>query len=148
MASFLGRHDYQLDAKGRLSLPAEFRRVAEGSSFVLLQWEATHLTLLPEAVWEEVQARILGLRRSNPAMQNRLRRIASRAVRVDPDKQGRILVPAVLKEAVGLDGGVVVLGNVDRIEIWDPETFVRTVEGAGENESDEALVELDLQIFG
>jgi MraZ protein len=149
VASFLGRYDYQLDPKGRLSLPADFRRVAEGSAFVLLQWESTHLTLFPESVWDQVQERILGLRRSKPALQNRLRRITARAVRVEPDKQGRILVPANLKEAVGLDGAVVVAGNVDRIEIWDPATFARTVDVIVEDgEHDEELVELDVQIFG
>lgn len=147
VASFLGRYDYQLDPKGRLSLPADFRRVAEGGAFVLLQWEPTHLTLFPTEVWEEVQARILELRRTRPALLNRLRRITSRAARVEPDKQGRILIPAGLKDAVGLDGAVVVSGNVDRIEIWDPETFARTVDG-GAGEDDESLLELDVQIFG
>jgi MraZ protein len=146
VASFLGRYEYQLDPKGRVSLPADFRKEAEGSRFVLLQWEPTHLTLLPMDVWEGVQARILELRRTQPAMLNRLRRITSRAVHVDPDKQGRILIPAGLKEAVGLDGTVVVTGNVDRIEFWDPGTFASTVEQATQN--DEDLTDLDVQIFG
>lgn len=146
MASFLGRYEYQLDPKGRVSLPADFRKESEGSRFVLLQWEATHLTLLPLDVWEEVQARILELRRTRPAMLNRLRRITSRAVHVDPDKQGRILIPSGLKEAVGLEGTVVVTGNVDRIEIWDPETFRTTVETIPQDDDD--LTDLEVQIFG
>lgn len=146
MASFLGRYEYQLDPKGRVSLPADFRKESEGSRFVLLQWEATHLTLLPLDVWEEVQARILELRRTRPAMLNRLRRITSRAVHVDPDKQGRILIPSGLKDAVGLDGTVVVTGNVDRIEIWDPEMFRATVETIPQDDDD--LTDLEVQIFG
>lgn len=146
MASFLGRYEYQLDPKGRVSLPADFRKESEGSRFVLLQWEATHLTLLPLDVWEEVQARILELRRTRPAMLNRLRRITSRAVHVDPDKQGRILIPSGLKDAVGLEGTVVVTGNVDRIEIWDPETFRTTVETIPQDDDD--LTDLEVQIFG
>jgi MraZ protein len=146
VASFLGRYEYQLDPKGRVSLPADFRKESEGSRFVLLQWEATHLTLLPLDVWEEVQARILELRRTRPAMLNRLRRITSRAVHVDPDKQGRILIPSGLKDAVGLDGTVVVTGNVDRIEIWDPEMFRATVETIPQDDDD--LTDLEVQIFG
>ncbi len=146
MASFLGRYEYQLDPKGRVSLPADFRKESEGSRFVLLQWEATHLTLLPLDVWEEVQARILELRRTRPAMLNRLRRITSRAIHVDPDKQGRILIPSGLKDAVGLDGTVVVTGNVDRIEIWDPEMFRATVETIPQDDDD--LTDLEVQIFG
>jgi MraZ protein len=146
VASFLGRYDYQLDPKGRVSLPADFRKEADGSRFVLLQWEPTHLTLFPEPVWEGVQARILELRRTQPALLNRLRRVTSRAAHVDPDKQGRILIPAGLKEAVGLDGSVVVAGNVDRIEIWNPATFEATVGGTGSE--GEGLTDLDVMIFG
>jgi MraZ protein len=146
LASFLGRYDYQLDPKGRVSLPADFRKEADGVRFVLLQWEPTHLTLFPEAVWAEVQERILSLRRTQPGVLNRLRRITARAVHVEPDKQGRILVPSGLKDAVGLSGGVVVTGNVDRIEIWDPETFTRTVEVSTDGE--EGLTDFDVQIFG
>ncbi len=146
MASFLGRYDYQLDPKGRVSLPADFRKEADGSRFVLLQWEPTHLTLFPEPVWEGVQGRILELRRTQPALLNRLRRVTARAAHVEPDKQGRILIPAGLKEAVGLDGSVVVAGNVDRIEIWSPATFEATVGGA--DAGDEGLTDLDVMIFG
>jgi MraZ protein len=146
VASFLGRYEFQLDPKGRVSLPADFRKESDGSRFVLLQWEATHLTLLPLEVWEGVQARILELRRTQPAMLNRLRRITSRAVHVDPDKQGRILIPSGLKDAVGLEGTVVVTGNVDRIEIWDPETFRATVETIPKDDDD--LTDLEVQIFG
>lgn len=146
MASFLGRYDYQLDPKGRVSLPADFRKEADGVRFVLLQWEPTHLTLFPEAVWDEVQGRILSLRRTQPGVLNRLRRITARAVHVEPDKQGRILIPSGLKDAVGLNGAVVVTGNVDRIEIWDPSTFAQTVEAPMDGE--DGLTDLDVQIFG
>ena len=145
MATFLGRYEYQLDPKGRVSLPADFRREAEGSRFVLLQWEPTHLTLFPEEVWEGVQGRILELRRSRPQAANHLRRITSQAVNVSPDKQGRILIPSWLTEAVGLEGGVLVTGNVDRVEIWDPEVFARTTE---DETVEEGIGELAHEIFG
>ncbi len=145
MATFLGRYEYQLDPKGRVSLPADFRREAEGSRFVLLQWESTHLTLFPSEVWEEVQERILELRRSRPQAANHLRRITSQAVNVSPDKQGRILIPSWLTEAVGLEGGVLVTGNVDRVEIWDPEVFARTTE---DETVEKGIGELAHEIFG
>jgi MraZ protein len=146
VASFLGRYDYQLDPKGRVSLPADFRKEAGGSRFVLLRWEATHLTLFPHDVWERVQERILELRRTSPAMLNRLRRVTASAAHVEPDKQGRILIPSGLKDAAGLDGTVAVVGNVDRIEIWNPATFGETVEDASAGADD--LTDLEVQIFG
>jgi MraZ protein len=59
--------------------------------------------------------------------------ITSAAVEVSPDKQGRILVPAWLQEAAGLDGRVLLLGNIDRVELWDPDEFERAARtGSGE----------------
>lgn len=112
---------------------------------MLLQWESTHLTLFPAEVWATVQDRILELRRTRPKAANHLRRITSQAVHVDPDKQGRILIPAWLTQTVGLEGTVLVTGNVDRVEIWDPEVFERTM---AEDEVDEGIGELAHEIFG
>ncbi len=123
MTGFLGRYEYQLDGKGRVSLPADYRRKAAGTRFVLLQWEPTHLTLFPEDVWEGVRQRLLELRRDRRDLAHHLRDVMSRATEVKPDKQGRILIPAWLKEKANLDGGVLLVGGMDRIEIWNPEVF-------------------------
>ncbi|MEX2529487.1 MAG: hypothetical protein WD960_01835 [Gemmatimonadota bacterium] len=123
MAGFLGQYEYQLDPKGRISLPAEHRRKAEESPFVLLQWEPTHLTLFPDDTWAGVQERLLELRRSQSKVARYLRQITARAVEVTPDKQGRILIPAWLKEAAGLDGSALLIGALDRIEVWNPDRF-------------------------
>ena len=52
MSAFRGRYEHQLDEKGRVSLPAAFRRREGEARFVLLQWEKPYLTLFPEAKWE------------------------------------------------------------------------------------------------
>lgn len=112
-----------MDQKGRVSLPSAFRREADGDHFVLLQWEEGYLTLFPEEKWSEVQGNLLEFRRSNPQGWNKVRSIIANAVEVTPDKQGRILVPALLKAAAGLDGAVLLSGNLDRVELWDPTTY-------------------------
>ena len=127
MAGFLGRYEFQLDQKGRVSLPAEYRRKADGTRFVLLQWERTHLTLFPEDVWEGRMAQLLTLRREKPELARFLREVTSRAVEVAPDSQGRMLIPAWLKEKAGLDSAVLLIGALDRIELWNPEVFRETV---------------------
>lgn len=124
MTGFLGRFEYQLDQKGRVSLPADYRHKAQGTRFVLLQWERTHLTLFPEKVWGEVKERLLELRRTRSDLSQVLRDVTSRATEVEPDKQGRILIPGWLKERAGLKGAVLLIGAMDRIEIWDPTTFL------------------------
>ncbi len=144
MAGFLGQYEYQLDQKGRVSLPADYRRRVDDNRFVLLQWEPTHLTLFPMEAWAGVQTRMLELRRNDPAMSRLLRQITARAVEVEPDKQGRILIPARLKEAADLDGAVYLVGALDRIEIWDPARFddAAPAPGDGSQELENAVYEI------
>ncbi|GMR13499.1 MAG: division/cell wall cluster transcriptional repressor MraZ [Gemmatimonadota bacterium] len=129
MTSFLGRYEYQLDEKGRVSLPSAFRREAEDDRFVLLQWKAPALTLFPRAVWSATQERLLTFRRNEPEAWREVLAITASAVEVHPDKQGRILIPSWLQEAGGLDGSVLLIGNIDRIELWDPTAFETALEG-------------------
>ena len=130
MNGFVGQYEHQMDPKGRVSLPSAFRREAESDRFVLLQWEKPYLTLFPEAKWAEVQGRLLEYRRTDPDAWNHVRMIVSQAVEVAPDKQGRILVPTGLQEAAGLDGAVLLSGNIERGELWNPDTYRTSVETA------------------
>ena len=143
MTSFLGRYEYQLDQKGRVSLPSAFRREAKGDRFVLLQWKPPALTLFPKQAWAQTQERLLTFRRNQPEAWGDVLAITASAVEVTPDKQGRILVPAWLQEAAGLEGSVLLVGNIDRVELWNPTRFdeaVRTATGEFEKFSN--------QIFG
>ena len=132
MSGFLGRYDFQMDEKGRVSLPSAFRKEAEGERFILLQWEKPYLTLFPENVWQDVQARLLEYRRGDRSAWNHVREITSNAVEVSPDKQGRILIPAWLQEAASLEGTVLLSGNIDRVEIWNPEKYRAAVQDRAE----------------
>lgn len=123
MSGYLGRYDFQLDEKGRVSLPSAFRKGAEEASFVLLQYESPYLTLFPEETWREVQERLMEYRRTGPEAAAHVRRVAAGAVEVTPDRQGRILIPSRLQEAASLRGPVLVLGNFNRIELWNPELY-------------------------
>ena len=114
-----------MDDKGRVALPSAFRNEADGDAFVLLQWEKPYLTLFPRSVWDEKQAMLLDLRRSDATGQRYVRQLLSMAVEVTPDKNGRILVPATLREAASLEGTVVLSGNIDRAEIWNPTEYDR-----------------------
>ena len=123
MPGFLGRYEFQIDAKGRVSLPSAYRRGASGNGFVLLQWQDTHLDLYPEETWEAVQAKLLEFRRAQPEGGAYFRRIAASAAEVEPDKQGRIRIPARLRKAAALEGAVLLVGAVDRVELWNPARF-------------------------
>jgi MraZ protein len=143
VTSFLGRYEHQMDDKGHVALPSAFRREADGSGFVLLQWEKPYLTLFPLEVWQEIQGRLVAFRKSNPEGWNHVRQIVAGAVEVSVDKQGRILIPAWLQEAATLEGTVLLNGNLDRVEIWDPRTYADTVQAA----SGDALARVAHSIF-
>ncbi len=132
-----------MDEKGRVSLPSVFRREASGDRFVLLQWRPPALTLFPMESWAIAQERLLAFRRNQPEAWGDVLAIASSAVEVSPDKQGRILIPAWLQEAAGLDGSVLLVGNIDRVELWHPPEFDKVaVTGSGE------FKKFSNQIFG
>lgn len=117
-----------MDEKGRVSLPSAFRREADSDRFVLLQWEPDYLTLFTASKWVDVQQRLLEFRRGDPQAWNQVRLIVSGAVEVSPDKQGRILVPAALQAAADLSGPVLLSGNIDRVELWNPVRYREVVQ--------------------
>ena len=131
---FLGSYLNQLDGKGRVSLPAAFRREAADQGFVLIQAHAPSLTLYPEGAWTEVEDRLRDLLRHQPEARMWVLRMMSNAVEVIPDAQGRILVPARLKEAAGLDSQVLMVGAIDKVELWNPAQFDGASAEAGEFE--------------
>jgi len=120
---FLGSYQYQLDDKGRVSLPAAFRREAADQSFVLIQAYPPALSLYPEGEWLQVEERMRDLLKHQPEARLYVLSLMANAVEVVPDSQGRILIPAKLKEAAGLEGQALLVGAIDRVEIWNPSHF-------------------------
>ena len=133
-----------MDEKGRVSLPSAFRREAGGEAFVLLQWEKPYLSLFPQEVWKEIQSRLMEFRKTKPDAWHHVREIVSNAVEVSPDKQGRILIPSWLQEAAELEGAVLLNGNIDRVEVWNPSVYTKTVQAA----SGDDLSRFAHQLFG
>jgi MraZ protein len=126
-AKFLGSYTHQIDGKGRVSLPASFRREATDQSFVLIQAYEPSLALYPERSWAEVEERLRELLKHQPESRMYVLSIMSSAVEVVPDSQGRILIPARLQEAAGLDGEVLLVGAIDKVELWSPARFQSAV---------------------
>jgi MraZ protein len=123
MSGYLGSYQHQIDEKGRLSLPAAFRREGAEEPMVLVHAFPEALTLYPQGSWREVETRLREMLRLNPQARAYVLRITANAVEVVPDRQGRILVPQRLQEAVGIAGPTLVVGAIDRIELWNPDRF-------------------------
>ena len=127
MSGFLGSFLHQIDDKGRLSLPATFRRGAGEGPLVILPVHADALTLYPQSSWLEVELRLRELLRRQPDARSHVLGLTARATEATPDKQGRILVPQRLLDGAGITGPALLVGALDRIEIWDPPRFEAAV---------------------
>ena len=124
MAELLGTHRYQLDPKGRVSLPARFRDVfADGA--VLTLGQDGCLFCFPRAEWEARSDEVRGLPLSDAEGRAYARMVFGKAEAVELDTQGRLLIPQRLRAEIGIRKEVVVLGVFDRMEIWDKDAHER-----------------------
>ena len=130
---FKGSYRHRLDPKGRLPVPAAFRRAladAQASAVVVTPVDGC-LAAYPPAEWARLEGQLLALPSFNKQVKTLTRLLASRAVDCELDVQGRILLPPALRSAIGLAREAVVVGVLDRFEIWSPEAwdgFVRDSE--------------------
>ena len=114
---FVGTFEHSLDDKGRLVLPALFRHHLADHGFVS-QYEGCLGLWTPEE-FENVAQRLTAKVCEGQASQNALRAFSSNAHEVKPDSQGRIVLPQRLRDFAHLERDVVVIGALERIEIWD-----------------------------
>ena len=119
---FMGTYRPKLDDKGRLFLPAKFRdRLAEG--VVVTQGQESCLVVWPPEVFDREADRASERPMTSRAARSYARMFFSGGEEVTQDKQGRIGVPAALREYAGLEKDVVVIGVRDRLEIWNPTAW-------------------------
>ena len=123
MAEFTGIHVHTLDDKGRVSVPAQFRRQLTGENLYLNVGLDGCLVLYPPEKWARVKSELTRLPRSNSRNRLLLRKTAMHLRPVSLDSQGRISIPAELISLAGIESEVVFLGQFDAIEIWSPEGF-------------------------
>lgn len=119
---FMGTYDHSLDAKGRVIVPSKFRE-ALGDRFVITRSLDPCLCVYDMASWERFVQKLSGLPYNTRKQRELVRFFMSSATEVEPDKQGRILLPQKLRAHAHIEKNVVLLGVGARIEIWDPETY-------------------------
>ena len=119
---FLGTHTPRLDDKGRLFLPAKFRDDLQGG-LVITKGQDRCLYVWSRADFEALTERVRQAPFTNKASRDFLRVLFSGASDEIPDKQGRITIPPVLREYARLQRDCTVIGAMDRVEIWDTESW-------------------------
>ena len=127
---FKGTYRHRIDPKGRLPVPAAFRRALADEGLVATPLDQC-VACYPRQEWERLEAQLAALPAFSKPVKALTRLLASRAVDCALDVQGRILLPAALRAPAGLAHEVVVVGVLNRFEVWEPDTwssFVRESE--------------------
>lgn len=118
----LGTYTPKIDAKGRLALPAKLRSQL-GHGLVMARGQERCIYLLPYSEFRRVAAQIQRTSLGNKAARDYLRVFLSGAVDQEPDKQGRVVIPPMLRDYAGLGTDVVVIGVGTRAEIWNRDAW-------------------------
>lgn len=129
MSQFLGTHQNRLDSKGRVSVPAQFRAVLRAADELSVVLRPSHrhpcIEGWPAAAFAELAAPLDTLDLFSDSHEDMQAAIYGDAYPVEPDKEGRIVVPDLLKQHAGLTEAVAFMGVGRTFQIWEPETVAR-----------------------
>ena len=121
---FRGNHPTRVDEKGRLKVPAEFKRVIDekyGQQFYITSLDGKVAQLYPFEEWERIEQKLAGLSTFNPTKKKFLDRVNYWGQKVEMDGQGRLLMPQLLRESAQIKGEVAVPDNLTYLEVRNLE---------------------------
>ena len=117
-----GNHPARVDEKGRLKIPNGFRVLVEqqyGAELFVTSVSGEYVRIYPMAVWLEIERRLAEVPSANPSKQRFLDRVNFFGQTVTMDKQGRVVLPQLLRESAAMVGDVSVLGLQNHLEVWN-----------------------------
>ena len=138
-SSLMGTYSHNIDAKGRMNFPTKLRE-SLGDSFIITRRLDGCLFVYSREEWAVMEEKISSMPLSKG--KNVQRFFFSNAAEIEADKQGRILIPAHLREYAGLEKDVMVIGAVNRAEIWDKDRWNKLNDSFSEDMLTEAMDEL------
>jgi MraZ protein len=121
-ARFIGRFEHSLDAKGRVILPVKFRAPFERGGFLSQFHEGCLALWTPEEFERQLESMQLAAEQGRDE-RNLARVWAGGSAEIEVDKAGRMPIPAYLRNFAQLSSEVLVIGAIDRIELWDPAVW-------------------------
>lgn len=142
---FTGRYYHSIEAKGRLAIPQVFREEL-GSGGVVTWGLDGCLFLFPALYWQKFSEKLASLSLTNPSARNLTRLLVQSAQDLNLDQQGRTLIPEYLRQQANLKKQVVVAGSLNRIEIWDRDTYHTHLDLIAQqiNEGGDSFTSLDI----
>ncbi|MCU1295754.1 MAG: putative MraZ protein [Acidobacteriaceae bacterium] len=142
---FRGNHPTRVDEKGRLKVPAEFKRVIDekygSAQFYITSLDGNVAQLYPFEEWERIEQKLAALSTFNPTKKKFLSRVNYYGQVVEMDGQGRLLIPQLLRDAAQIKGEVAVLGNLTYLEVRNLETFRKEIEEQQFTPEDESTLD-------
>ena len=123
---FRGNHPTRVDEKGRLKVPAEYKRVIDekyAQRFYITSLDGIVAQVYPFEEWERIEQKLASLSTFNPTKKKFLTRTNYYGQVVEMDGQGRLLVPQTLRQAAHIRGEVAVLGNLTYLEVRNMEAL-------------------------
>src|SRR5437868_11454483 len=128
---FRGNHPTRVDEKGRLKVPADFKKVIDekyGTQFYITSLDGKVAQLYPFEEWERIEQKLAGLSTFNPTKKKFLSRVNYWGQQVEMDGQGRLLMPQLLRDGAQLKGDVAVVGFQSFLEVRNLEAYRKQIE--------------------
>ena len=141
---FRGNHPTRVDDKGRLKVPAEFKRVIDekyGTQFYITSLDGKVAQVYPFEEWERIEQKLANLSTFNPTKKKFLTRVNYWGQQVEMDGQGRLLIPQLLRENAAIKGEVAVLGNLTYLEVRNLATLQTEIETESFTTEDEKTLD-------
>ena len=140
---FMGEYSHTIDTKGRLIIPSKFREEL-GETFVVTKGLDGCLFVFSDEEWKAFEIKLKSLPLTNKNARQFARFFVAGATPCELDKQGRILLPATLREFAGLEKDVVLTGMLNRIEIWSKAKWMEDNACGDMDEIAEQMTDLGL----
>jgi len=141
---FRGNHPTRVDEKGRLKVPAEFKRLIDekyGTQFYITSLDGKVAQVYPFEEWQRIEEKLTRLSNFNPTKKKFLNRTNYYGQQVEIDGQGRLLIPALLRDAAGIKGEVAVVGNLTYLEVQNIEAYKKDIEENPFTQDDEKTLD-------
>ena len=144
---FMGEYNHTIDTKGRLIIPSRFREEL-GETFVVTKGLDGCLFVFSDEEWQAFEIKLKSLPLTNKNARQFARFFVAGATPCELDKQGRVLLPATLREFAGLEKDVVLTGMLNRIEIWSKDKWNEnnSLDDVAMDEIAEQMTDLGLSI--
>lgn len=127
-----GASSLSIDNKGRMAVPTKYRDFllsdCEGKMVCTVDLHQSCLLLYPLTEWEEVEAQLRRFSDMKPHEKRIKRVLLGYASECDMDKSGRLLLPSTLRQHAGLDKQIMLVGQLNKFEIWDEQSWQKQVQ--------------------